>query len=863
MNVNHFSWMWRVMFVAGLLCGSAELAGRGEEPNPLAPLTWPPTPAATPAAADGVAGPGGHVERLLEGLSSPRLMMWDDRVLLELRRRLAADEDQARRRQQQLHPGPHPWRPDYGPVAPLFFVPQHLPGGGLDVYRGEIQRLDALFAHGRPTAVDFYMHGLIHYESGYLPIALRDFEQAVRLARTPSDRYYSLRGLVHFGLGEYREAWDDLNEAVRLSPDVRNLNNRGVIASLFGQTDRALQDFDAALGVRQYVVKTSSISINRALALSDAGRNEEAAAGIKSVVGMAGDPDAVDPGNYAAGFVYRRMGDFVRSGISYDIVIQKKRAENVAANGQPTTSAIAEMPDNHSFLDEFAGEETVVDALVGRGVAHHELNQLGPAVADYSQVIRLAPKRTAAYVNRAVAYIDRGSFNLAENDLQTALKLNPNDAFALGNLGLLKLRQGQTASGQADLARCVELRKDLQPILQRISNRVQQPQASPSSTPQTPAARPSPWDNPEKPVGPPSSSSTPQTPAASPSPWDVPEKPAGPPSASGTSGRWAWLSPEIAKPPAMQPVPSDVPAAPPAQPTPVATVTAPVHRPYTAATPAEAVAWLADAGKREDLDAIDEALAFPLGKAFHDLHAAAVQMDVAMSKYKAARNAQSGGFLNLAHSPLEEQIERDKRKFADAHKFVVQEMKILHEESAGGEAGGTLRLVIETRKMNARGEPQTVQEIYYAVREGKVCKLLPEQSWLAVNDAREREAMLSYFDKQITRLRAMCAITEKATQSLLDGQPVSEIAIFMAWAQVSEGVPLPGRMGDEPPSMGEILASEVWKHWSQGQPPQEQDVPQQPPVPKRGGKPNKKPDGGQFPLPGMNGGQLPLPTEAK
>ncbi|MGA2066626.1 MAG: tetratricopeptide repeat protein [Thermoguttaceae bacterium] len=796
MSAKTFFWMRRVMFAAALFCGSAELVGRGDEPNPPAPAQ-----AAAPAASAWTAGRGAHIERLLEDVSPPRPMMWDDRVLYELRLRLAADKDAARRRQQQNEPRPNQWRAGYGDIAPLAIVPQHAEAshaGGLAAYRPEIERLDALMAQSRASAADFFRHGLIHYESGDFRTALRDFDQAIDRSGNPSDQFYSLRGLAYYGSGDYRKARDDLDEAVRRSPNVRNLNNRGVVATVRGETDRALQDFEAALAIRQWTVKRSPVFINRALAMSDLGRQEQAVADLKSVIGTSGDPDAVGPASFALGFVYRRMGDFRQSGFAYDDVILRKRVDDLTAHGQPTQSAINAMPDNHSLLDELAGEETAADALIGRGIAHHELNQVTPAIDDYGKAIRLRPKQTAAYVNRAVAYMDRGDWDLAERDLEAALRLNPNEAFALGNRGLLRTRQGQAAPGQADLTRCVELRQDLQPVLQRILGRGQQPPAAGESP------RPSPFATPQAPA--------PQAPSRfpdghlRPSPFGAPEAPASQWPPQSQDGR-------------LRPSPFGAPEAPAARPAPLATATTPAHRPYTAATPAEAVEWFAAARKSDDFDGQTEALASPFRNAMQDLRTAVAQVQVAMSKYVAARNAQAGDFFDPRTVPsraFEPQIEREKRM----NKFVVQEMKILSQESAGN-TGNAIRLVVRTIKTTARGDTQTPKEIYYAVRERNVWKLLPESAWVAVNDADESRFMASHVNQQVARLNKMRSFTEAAAQAIIDGKPVHEVELHMlaGWSRASAGVPLPGKTGHEPPTfMEEMIQFVCQQVWSGGVP---------------------------------------------
>jgi hypothetical protein len=56
----------------------------------------------------------------------------------------------------------------------------------------------------------------------------------------------------------------------------------------------------------------------------------------------------------------------------------------------------------------------------------------------------------------------------------------------------------------------------------------------------------------------------------------------------------------------------------------------------------------------------------------------------------------------------------------------------------------------------------------------------------------------------------MREIIEKATQALVDGKPISEPEIYAAWTRASAGVPVPGMIGNEPPSVNEILFSQVW-----------------------------------------------------
>jgi len=75
--------------------------------------------------------------------------------------------------------------------------------------------------------------------------------------------------------------------------------------------------------------------------------------------------------------------------------------------------------------------------LFGRG-------EYARAAADYSEVLKIDPRSVAAFNNRCLTNAVLGQdLPSAAADCQSALKLSPNDVYALTGLGLVALKQGQ------------------------------------------------------------------------------------------------------------------------------------------------------------------------------------------------------------------------------------------------------------------------------------------------------------------------------------------------------------------------------------------------------------------------------------
>jgi tetratricopeptide (TPR) repeat protein len=95
----------------------------------------------------------------------------------------------------------------------------------------------------------------------------------------------------------------------------------------------------------------------------------------------------------------------------------------------------ANLPRVREFLKRYPADPPMVDRLAAMQQA---VERAATAARDPANIAR----------NAARVALDQGNTELAEEQLQTVLTLRPNDSESLGNLGLIRLRQGEHAQAQ-------------------------------------------------------------------------------------------------------------------------------------------------------------------------------------------------------------------------------------------------------------------------------------------------------------------------------------------------------------------------------------------------------------------------------
>jgi len=95
-----------------------------------------------------------------------------------------------------------------------------------------------------------------------------------------------------------------------------------------------------------------------------------------------------------------------------------------------------------------------------RGNAYYHKGDYDPAIADFSQAIKLQPDDAAAYYNRGNAYYYKGDYDQAITDYTKAIKLQPDYAAAYNNRGNAYAHKGNRQKAIADLQKALQLSSD-------------------------------------------------------------------------------------------------------------------------------------------------------------------------------------------------------------------------------------------------------------------------------------------------------------------------------------------------------------------------------------------------------------------
>ena len=90
---------------------------------------------------------------------------------------------------------------------------------------------------------------------------------------------------------------------------------------------------------------------------------------------------------------------------------------------------------------EFSGEE-LAKIYLNRGVEHKNRSELDGAIADYSEAIRIDPRRVAAYFNRGNAWQAKGEFDRAAADYSETIRIDPGYVKAYNNRGVTWSEKG-------------------------------------------------------------------------------------------------------------------------------------------------------------------------------------------------------------------------------------------------------------------------------------------------------------------------------------------------------------------------------------------------------------------------------------
>jgi tetratricopeptide (TPR) repeat protein len=256
--------------------------------------------------------------------------------------------------------------------------------------------------------------------------------QSRMLAPDEVARARTMRGSARAALGEQVMAGIDYREALRhydsvidpKSPDALALFRRGVARDGAGQTDQALNDFDAA-------IRTAP---------------DEPRAYFERGVLLAGRKRAYD----------RAIADFNRA-----LELEPRNIEALVRRGD-AYGQIGDYGRGLADLNRAIGQSRpVAQYYVIRGLLNGRRNMPQLALADYNTALGLDPNNVDALQSRGAILAAGGQLDAALADLDAAIAVAPNSAIARYNRGYIRFMKGSYDPAIADFSAAIDLDPDL------------------------------------------------------------------------------------------------------------------------------------------------------------------------------------------------------------------------------------------------------------------------------------------------------------------------------------------------------------------------------------------------------------------
>lgn len=270
---------------------------------------------------------------------------------------------------------------------------------------------------------------------------------------------YFYRSLAKFNLDDYAGAETDVTTAIEHNPFITDAYElRGVIRQNMGKTKLAIADYDKAL---EMLPENRGILFNKALALDEL-KDYDAAKNVFDL--LISKHPRFDSGYLGRAKLYLSLKDTVAaiSDIDKALSINKNavnayvmRADIAINSHKDYEKALADMNEAIRLQPKYSGY------FINRAFLRHQTDDYYGAMSDYDYAVQLDPLNSVALYNRALLRAEVHDYNRAIDDLNQVLALNPNDYRTLYNRSIVLKEKGDYNDALKDVNKVIDAYPDL------------------------------------------------------------------------------------------------------------------------------------------------------------------------------------------------------------------------------------------------------------------------------------------------------------------------------------------------------------------------------------------------------------------
>lgn len=284
-------------------------------------------------------------------------------------------------------------------------------------------------------------------------LSIQYFNQAIQ-AKPYLARPYFLRSVAKINLEDYSGAEADASKALELNPFLTDAwEARGVARQNLGRAREAVEDYRKAL---ELIPRNRQILFNMALAQTDIKDYDEAA---KSYAELLRYYPNFDNAYLGRARLKLSSGDTIAARADIDKTLELNRNSlnayilraDIAMNSDHDyKAALSDMNEAIKLQPKFSG------LYINRAFLRYNTDDYFGAMADFDYALELDPLNSTALFNRGVLLAEVNANDRALSDFTQVLSLNPNDYRALYNRAVIYGKKGDYRAGIDDVNRVIE-----------------------------------------------------------------------------------------------------------------------------------------------------------------------------------------------------------------------------------------------------------------------------------------------------------------------------------------------------------------------------------------------------------------------
>lgn len=283
-------------------------------------------------------------------------------------------------------------------------------------------------------------------------LSIQYFNQAIQ-AKPYLAKPYFLRSIAKINLEDYTGAEADATKALELNPYLTDAwEARGVARQNLGRDREAVEDYRKAL---ELIPRNRQILFNMALAQTEIKEYDDARKSFEELL-------RYYP-NFSNAYIGRARlnlasGDTVAARADIDRTLEVNRSSlnayimraDIAMNSDHNyKAALADMNEAIKLQPRLSG------LYINRAFLRYNTDDYFGAMADFDYALELDPLNAAALFNRGLLLSEVNANDRALNDFTKVLELNPNDYRALYNRAVIYGRKGEYQAGIDDVNRVI------------------------------------------------------------------------------------------------------------------------------------------------------------------------------------------------------------------------------------------------------------------------------------------------------------------------------------------------------------------------------------------------------------------------